>query len=76
MKVTLMICLKQSIRISNIRGSLGKDLGWINDSVIDHNVSISKHPTVNSYIKLMKELDHLRKGLLNIQSIDDNEYFK
>ena len=27
-------------------------------------------------IKLPKELDHRRKGLINIQSIDDNECFK
>ena len=24
----------------------------------------------------MKELDHLRKGLINIQNIDDNECFE
>ena len=27
-------------------------------------------------IKLPKELDHPRKGLINIQNIDDNECFK
>ena len=30
----------------------------------------------SSYIKLSKELDHPRKGLINIQNIDDNECFK
>ena len=30
----------------------------------------------SSYIKLTKELDHPRKGLINIQNIDDNECFK
>ena len=30
----------------------------------------------SSCIKLPKELDHPRKGLINIQSIDDNECFK
>ena len=29
-----------------------------------------------SYIKLWEELDHSRKGLINIQNIDDNEWFK
>ena len=43
MKVTLTMSLNQSILISNIRRYLGKDLGWINDSVIDHNISFSKH---------------------------------
>ena len=28
------------------------------------------------YIKLSKELDHPRKGIINIQNIDDNECFK
>ena len=30
----------------------------------------------SSYIKLPKELDHSRKGLINIQNTDDNECFK
>ena len=30
----------------------------------------------NCYTILPKEWDHLRKGLINIQNIDDNEYFK
>ena len=29
-----------------------------------------------SHIKLPKKLDHPRKGLINIQNIDDNECFK
>ena len=32
--------------------------------------------TGSSYIKLLKELDHPRKELINIQNIDDNECFK
>ena len=41
----------------------GKRLGWIIDSVIDHTISIN---TYNSsagcgYIKLPKELNHLKK---------------
>ena len=30
----------------------------------------------NCYTILPKEWDHLRKGLINIQNIDDNGYFK
>ena len=45
---------------------------------IDHNINISKYnPLAGSiYIKLPKELDHPRKGLINIQNTDDNERFK
>ena len=63
--------------ISNIQKSLGKGLGWIIDSVIDHNISILKcNPLARtSDIELPKELNHPRKGLINIQNIDDNECF-
>ena len=30
----------------------------------------------NSYIKLPKELDHSKKGLIDIENFDDNEFFK
>ena len=42
--------------ISNIQKSLGKGSGWIIDSVIDHNISISKHnPSArSSYVILPK----------------------
>ena len=64
--------------ISNIQQFLGKDSGWIIDSVIDHNISTSKYNSLagSIYIKLPKELDHPRKGLINVQNIDDNECFK
>ena len=64
--------------ITNIQISLGKGSGWIIDSVIDHTISISKsNPLVgSSYIKLPKEINHPRKGLINIQSIDDNNALK
>ena len=64
--------------ISNIPNSLGKGSGWVVDSVIEHNINISKYNPLagNSYMKLPKELDHRRKGLINIQNIDDNECFK
>ena len=67
-----------TIIISNIQKSLGKGSGWIIDSVIDHTISISKYNPLagSSYIKLPKELDHPRKGLINIQNTDDNECFK
>ena len=62
--------------ISNIQKSLGKSSGWIIDSVIDHTISISKYNPLgeSSYIRLRKQLDHPRKGLINIQNID-NECF-
>ena len=64
--------------IANIQESLGKGLGWFLDAVIDRTISISKYNPLagSSYIKLPKELDHPRKGLINIQNIDDNECFK
>ena len=64
--------------ISNIQKSLEKSSGSVIDSVIEHNISISKYNPLagSSYIKLSKELDHPRKGLTNIQNIDDNECFK
>ena len=47
------------------------------DSAIDHTISISKYNPLagSSYIKLSKELDHPRKGLINIQIIDNHECF-
>ena len=68
--------LNQSI-LSNIKKSLGQCSGWIIDSVIDHNINFSKYNPLagSSYIKLPKQLDSSRKGLINIQHIDDNEYF-
>ena len=64
--------------ISNIQRSLRKGPGWIIDSVIDHNISISKYNPLagSSYIQLKKELDHPRIGSINIQNIDDNECFQ
>ena len=64
--------------ISNIHKFLRKGSGLIIDSVIDHTISISKYNPLagSSYIKLSKELDYPRTGLINIQNIDDNECFK
>ena len=64
--------------LTNIQKSLGKGSGWVIDSVIDHAISISKYNPLagSSYIKLSKELDHLRKSLIIIQNADDNECFK
>ena len=64
--------------ISNIQKYLGKCSVWIVDSVIDHSISITKYNPLagKSHIKLTKELDHPRKGLINNQNIDDNECFK
>ena len=54
--------------MSNKQKSLGKGSGWIIDSVIDHTINPSKynHLAGNSYIKLPKDLDHPRKGSVNI----------
>ena len=59
--------------ISNIQKSLGNDSGWIVDSVIDHNVSIStyNHLAGSSYIKLPKELNHPRKEWLIFKIMND-----
>ena len=53
--------------ITDIQKYLGKGSRWIIDSVIDHTISISKYNSLagSSYIKLPKELDHPRKGLIN-----------
>ena len=58
--------------------NLGKCSDWIIDSVIDQTISISKYNSLagSNYIKLSKELDHPRKGLINIQNTDDNQCFK
>ena len=58
--------------------SLGKGSGWITDSVLDHNINISKNNPLagSSYTKLPKELDHPRQVLIHIQNIDENECFK
>ena len=64
--------------VTNIQKILGQGSGWITDSVIDHTISISKYnPSAgSSYIELPKELDHPRKGLINIQNTDVTECFK
>ena len=79
-KPILMMYLNQFILpvISNMQTSLGKNSGWIIDSVIDHNINISScnHLAGSSCIKLTKELDHPQKGLTNIQNFNDNQCFK
>ena len=64
--------------MENIQKSSQKHPEWINHSVIDHTIGISKcNPLAGiSYVKLPKELDHPRNRLINIQNIDDNECFK
>ena len=57
--------------ISNIQKLLGKGSVLVTDSVVNHSIADS------SCIKLQKELDHPKKGFINIQNIDDNnECFK
>ena len=42
--------------------------------MIELDINVAKYNPLSgsSYIKLPKELNHLRKGLMNIQHIDDN----
>ena len=66
MKVTIMYLNEFILQLlSNIQKFWQKGSGWIIDSVLDHNISISKYNPLagGSYIKLQKELDHPRKGL-------------
>ena len=62
--------------ITNIQKSLGKGSALLIDSVINPAIINSKYNPVakSSYTKLPK--DYPRKGLINIQNIDDNEWFK
>ena len=64
--------------ILNIQKYIGKGLGLIIDSVVDHTIDISKFNPLagSSYIKLTKELDHIIKDLINIQDINYNKCFK
>ena len=48
--------------ISNLQKSSGKGSNWITDSVINHNINTS------NYIQ--------KRGLINVQNIDDMECFK
>ena len=70
-----------TITITNKQKSLEKGSCWIIDLIIDHTISSSKYNPIaaSSYIRLPKELDHLRKGLINIHDneyTDDVEFFK
>ena len=79
MRVTLIIYLNQSIlSLYNIQKYLRKGSDWIIDSVVSHTINIPKYNplAVSIYIKLPKELDHPRKGLINIQNVSHNECFK
>ena len=48
------------------------------DSVIVNNINISKYnPLAGSiFVNLLKELDHPREGLINIQNMNDSESLK
>ena len=74
--MTLMMCLNQSILQlwQKYKKSVRKGSDWIIDWVIDHTINISKYNPLSgsSYMELPKELDHPRKGSINMQNIDDN----
>ena len=54
--------------VTMIQKSLGKCSGWIIDSVIENTISISRYIRLAEciYIKFPRELEHPRKGLINI----------
>ena len=60
--------------IWNMQKSSGQSSGGITDSVLDQTINISKYNPLDciSYIKLPKELDHPKKGLINVQNTDHN----
>ena len=64
--------------IAKIQKSLRKSSSWIIDSAIDHTISVSKYNPLagSNFIKLPKELDHSREGLIVFQNTDANESFK
>ena len=76
MKVTLRMYLDHFIL--QLYQTYKNRSGWIIDSVIEHNINISKYNPLagSSYIKIPKALDHPRRGWINIRNIDDNECFK
>ena len=77
MKVTLIMYFNQSVLQFYQTKKIFRERFRL-DSVTDHTISVSKYNPLagSSYIKLPHELDHPRKGLINIQNIDDNECFK
>ena len=48
------------------------------DSVIDNNINISKYNPLagSNFVNLLKELDHPREGLINIQNMNNSESSK
>ena len=80
MKATLTMYLNQPILqlYKALKNPQEKNSGWIIDLVIEYNINILKYNllTGRSYIHLPKELDRPRKGLSNIQNINDNACFK
>ena len=64
--------------ITNKQKSLGKGSGWVTDSITDRAINFSKYNSLaeRSYIILPKELDHPKKGLMNVQNAVDNKCSK
>ena len=64
--------------MSNIQKSLGKGSSWVIDSVLDCDINNSKYNLLagSSYIELLKELQHPKKGLINVQNFDHDQCFK
>ena len=75
-----MMCFNQSILklYQTFKNLQEKVQGGLLIQSLKNTISISKYYPLagNSYIKLPKELDHPRKGLINVQNNNDNECFK
>ena len=81
MKVILMTYLNQSVlqlyqKYNNLQKKVQDGLLTQLQSIILIIPSKYNPLADSSYIKLTKELHHPRKGMINIQNIDDNEQFK
>ena len=52
--------------------------GWSTASMIEQNINVSKYKSLSgsNYINLLKELNHSRKGFINIQNVNVNKRLK
>ena len=64
--------------ISNLQKYIGESFGCIILSVVDHAINIPKYDLSadSSYIKLPNKLEKSKKGLINVDNVGYNEYFK
>ena len=64
-----------NLKVETTINESGIDDVFESDVFVDHTISISKynHLAGSIYIKFPKELNHTRKGLINIQNTNGNE---